>query len=187
MRNMRLSFHVAARPIACGNTVASPERATPCSASFHQLYAGNAEPLDRRRDVLHLRDLLLERHARHEIVRRARRTDSDCILVGWLLRECSCSRQRRALSGSRAHDACLTRSIPWCEVVIELPGDLKRSGYRESIDRSRRVSLAGTQDRRRKCGWLGESGKCCVSSATPAFAAVDDTTLSTCARDATPE
>src|SRR5438132_1108064 len=37
---MRLSSQVAARPIACGNTVAVPERATPCSASFHQLYCG---------------------------------------------------------------------------------------------------------------------------------------------------
>ena len=63
IRKMALSSHVAASPIACGNTVASPERATPCSASFHQLYAGTFKPLDRRRDVLHLRDLLLERHA----------------------------------------------------------------------------------------------------------------------------
>src|SRR6185369_2419183 len=31
---------VAARPIACGKTVAYPARATPCSASFHQSYAG---------------------------------------------------------------------------------------------------------------------------------------------------
>ena len=29
---------VAATPIACGKTVARPARATPCSASFHQLY-----------------------------------------------------------------------------------------------------------------------------------------------------
>ena len=29
--------NVAANPIACGNTVAMPLRATPCSASFHQL------------------------------------------------------------------------------------------------------------------------------------------------------
>jgi hypothetical protein len=28
---------VAAMPIACGNTVASPARATPCRPSFHQL------------------------------------------------------------------------------------------------------------------------------------------------------
>ena len=28
--------HVAAMPMACGNTVAYPERATPCSASLHQ-------------------------------------------------------------------------------------------------------------------------------------------------------
>ena len=27
--------NVAARPIACGKTVARPARATPCSASFH--------------------------------------------------------------------------------------------------------------------------------------------------------
>jgi hypothetical protein len=26
--------------MACGNTVAPPARATPCSASFHQSYAG---------------------------------------------------------------------------------------------------------------------------------------------------
>jgi hypothetical protein len=32
--------HVAAMPIACGNTVATPARATPCRPSFHQLYAG---------------------------------------------------------------------------------------------------------------------------------------------------
>ena len=31
------TFHVAARPMACGNTVAMPARATPCRASFHQL------------------------------------------------------------------------------------------------------------------------------------------------------
>src|SRR6201986_2028864 len=31
---------VAARPIACGNTVAIPARATPCRPSFHQLYSG---------------------------------------------------------------------------------------------------------------------------------------------------
>ena len=35
-RSMRSPSHVAARPIACGNTVARPARATPCSASFHQ-------------------------------------------------------------------------------------------------------------------------------------------------------
>src|SRR2546423_2990868 len=40
MRNMRESSQVAARPMAWGNEVASPERATPCSASFHQLYSG---------------------------------------------------------------------------------------------------------------------------------------------------
>jgi hypothetical protein len=40
MRKMRLSSHVAANPMACGKTVASPDRATPCSASFHQLYGG---------------------------------------------------------------------------------------------------------------------------------------------------
>src|SRR6266567_1791796 len=32
--------HVAARPMAWGKTVAFPARATPCSPSFHQLYAG---------------------------------------------------------------------------------------------------------------------------------------------------
>ena len=31
------TFQVAARPIACGNTVATPARATPCRHSFHQL------------------------------------------------------------------------------------------------------------------------------------------------------
>ncbi len=35
----RSSSKVAAKPIACGNTVATPARATPCKASFHQLYA----------------------------------------------------------------------------------------------------------------------------------------------------
>src|SRR2546429_549754 len=40
MRNTRLSSHVAAKPMACGNTVASPERATPWRPSFHQLYSG---------------------------------------------------------------------------------------------------------------------------------------------------
>ena len=30
--------NVAASAIDCGNTVASPARATPCSASFHQWY-----------------------------------------------------------------------------------------------------------------------------------------------------
>ena len=40
MRNMSESSQVAARPMAWGNEVASPERATPCSASFHQLYSG---------------------------------------------------------------------------------------------------------------------------------------------------
>lgn len=34
------SSKIAARPIACGNTVAVPARATPCRDSFHQLYAG---------------------------------------------------------------------------------------------------------------------------------------------------
>ncbi len=34
------SSNVAANPIACGNTVATPARATPCSPSFHQLYSG---------------------------------------------------------------------------------------------------------------------------------------------------
>ena len=34
------SSKVAARPIVCGNTVARPLRATPCRASFHQLYSG---------------------------------------------------------------------------------------------------------------------------------------------------
>ena len=33
----RSAFHIAARPIACGKTVAMPARATPCSPSFHQL------------------------------------------------------------------------------------------------------------------------------------------------------
>src|SRR5689334_18535366 len=37
---MAESSHVAATPIACGNAVDSPERATPCSASFRQLYSG---------------------------------------------------------------------------------------------------------------------------------------------------
>ena len=32
--------HAAAIPIACGNTVAVPALATPCTPSFHQLYAG---------------------------------------------------------------------------------------------------------------------------------------------------
>src|SRR5438477_395925 len=40
MRNTRLESHVAAKPMACGNTVAVPARATPCSPSFHQLYSG---------------------------------------------------------------------------------------------------------------------------------------------------
>jgi hypothetical protein len=40
MRKTSESSHVAANPIACGNTVASPERATPWSPSFHQLYSG---------------------------------------------------------------------------------------------------------------------------------------------------
>ena len=31
---------VAASPIACGNTVANPPPATPCSASDHRLYSG---------------------------------------------------------------------------------------------------------------------------------------------------
>ncbi len=35
-RSMRSVSHVAARPIACGKTVARPARATPCSASLHQ-------------------------------------------------------------------------------------------------------------------------------------------------------
>ena len=35
--NISSSSKVAARPIACGNTVAFPARATPCNASFHQL------------------------------------------------------------------------------------------------------------------------------------------------------
>ena len=34
------SSKVAARPMACGNTVAMPWFATPWSASLHQLYAG---------------------------------------------------------------------------------------------------------------------------------------------------
>ena len=33
-------FHVAARPMACGKTVAIPARPTPCRHSFHQSYAG---------------------------------------------------------------------------------------------------------------------------------------------------
>jgi hypothetical protein len=33
----RSALHIAAMPIACGNTVAMPARATPCSPSFHQL------------------------------------------------------------------------------------------------------------------------------------------------------
>ena len=32
------SSKAAAKPIACGNTVATPALATPCKASFHQLY-----------------------------------------------------------------------------------------------------------------------------------------------------
>src|SRR5665213_1065069 len=32
--------HVAASPIACGNTVAYPDRAIPCSPSLHQSYSG---------------------------------------------------------------------------------------------------------------------------------------------------
>src|SRR2546430_8309391 len=40
MRKISESSQVAASPIACGNDVANPERATPCSASFHQLYRG---------------------------------------------------------------------------------------------------------------------------------------------------
>ena len=39
-RSMRSVSQVAARPIACGKTVARPARATPCSASFHQGKAG---------------------------------------------------------------------------------------------------------------------------------------------------
>ncbi len=33
-------LQVAAKPMACGKTVATPWRATPCRHSFHQLYAG---------------------------------------------------------------------------------------------------------------------------------------------------
>src|ERR1700733_1221894 len=32
--------HVAANPIACGNTVAYPDRAIPCRPSLHQSYSG---------------------------------------------------------------------------------------------------------------------------------------------------
>ena len=35
-RVISASSQVAASPIACGNTVASPLRARPCSPSFHQ-------------------------------------------------------------------------------------------------------------------------------------------------------
>ena len=59
---------VAASPMACGKTVAVPARATPCKASFHQSYCGNAETFNCRRGVHHLRDFFFERHARDEIV-----------------------------------------------------------------------------------------------------------------------
>ena len=35
--SMKSSSNVAAKPIACGKTVAVPALATPCRASFHQL------------------------------------------------------------------------------------------------------------------------------------------------------
>src|SRR5580692_4727881 len=40
MRCMSAVSQVAAMPMDCGKLVAKPLRATPCSASFHQLYAG---------------------------------------------------------------------------------------------------------------------------------------------------
>src|SRR2546425_579622 len=40
IRKISESSQVAARPIAWGNDVARPDRATPCKASFHQLYSG---------------------------------------------------------------------------------------------------------------------------------------------------
>src|SRR6266851_6298178 len=39
-RWIRSVSQVAARPMACGKTVALPARATPCKPSFHQLYVG---------------------------------------------------------------------------------------------------------------------------------------------------
>src|SRR5437016_4915506 len=55
MRNTRLESQVAAKPMACGNTVASPERATPWRPSFHQLYSGMA-----RRSIAGARSIIWE-------------------------------------------------------------------------------------------------------------------------------
>ena len=65
---------VAARPMAWGKTVAMPERATPCSPSFHQVYSGMPKPGNGRRGHGHLGDLLLWRQAPYQV--------SDALLDG---------------------------------------------------------------------------------------------------------
>ena len=85
MLKIRLSSHVAAMPIACGNTVASPDARDAVQRFVPPVVGRHAESIDRRRDVLHLLDLLLERHAADEIV-DARLERKRLILVGQRLR-----------------------------------------------------------------------------------------------------
>ncbi|CAM5630458.1 hypothetical protein SCYAM73S_06194 [Streptomyces cyaneofuscatus] len=90
------SFQVAPRPTACGNTVAGPIHATPCSASWPVRNAADAEPLHGGRELVQeaifsvgveprqqVVDALRERQARIAERRRGRRV---CGHVGIPLR-----------------------------------------------------------------------------------------------------
>jgi hypothetical protein len=59
---------MAASPIAWGNTVARPARATPCRDSFHQLLGWHIKAGNGGRIVHHLGDFLFESHTRQQIV-----------------------------------------------------------------------------------------------------------------------